>query len=59
MQKKVSVRTAAQMLGCTRKYLFDLLYESRLPGAHKNGRLWEIPVQAVEAYRKAREVKNA
>jgi excisionase family DNA binding protein len=53
--KAMSVRDAAKMLGCTRKYLFDLLYEGRLPGAQKIGRQWQIPIHSVEARLKARE----
>lgn len=57
--KSVSVRDAARMLGCTRKYLFDLLYEGRLTGAHKVGRQWRIPVRSLEARLKAREANGS
>jgi excisionase family DNA binding protein len=47
-QKVLSVREAAQRLGCTLKYVYDLLYCGRLP-AQKHGQQWRIPVAAVEA----------
>jgi excisionase family DNA binding protein len=46
--KVLSVREAAQRLGCTLKYVYDLLYSGRLP-AQKSGQQWRIPVAAVEA----------
>lgn len=55
--KSLSVREAAKMLGCTRKYLFDLLYEDRLIGAHKVGRQWQIPVRSIEARLKERQAQ--
>jgi len=50
----LSVRQAARQLGYTQKYIRDLLYEQRLPGAFKKGRIWWIPIQAVERRLKAR-----
>lgn len=51
--KVLSVREAAQRLGCTLKYVYDLLYSGRLP-AQKDGHHWRIPVEAVEARLKHR-----
>jgi excisionase family DNA binding protein len=58
MQKTVSVREAAKMLGCSRKWLFDLLYEDRLPGARKAGRQWQIPVSVIQERLREREARN-
>jgi len=52
-QKVLSVREAARRLGCTLKYVYDLLYSGRLP-ARKRGQQWRIPSQAVEARLKQR-----
>jgi excisionase family DNA binding protein len=46
-QKTSSVREAAKQLGCTLKYIYDLLYSARLPG-EKVGREWRIPVEALK-----------
>lgn len=51
----VTVREAALRAGWTLKYIYDLLYSGRLPGAQKVGRTWRIPVQAIEARLQARE----
>lgn len=56
--KRLSVREAAQRLGCTRKFVFDLLYENRLTGAKKAGREWRIPVAAIEQRLRQREARN-
>jgi len=45
----VTVREAAIKLGCTLKFVYDLLYAGRLAGAAKVGRTWRIPVSTVEA----------
>jgi excisionase family DNA binding protein len=50
-----TVRQAAARLGYTRKYIFDLLYEGRFPGAAKIGRNWVIPAEAVQARLAARK----
>jgi excisionase family DNA binding protein len=52
-QKVLSVREAAKRLGCTLKYVYDLLYSGRLP-ARKSGHQWRIPAEAVEARLKQR-----
>jgi excisionase family DNA binding protein len=46
--KPLSVREAAKQLGCTLKYIYDLLYSGRLAG-EKVGRQWRIPVGALRA----------
>ena len=45
--KVLSVREAARRLGCTLKYIYDLVYSGRLP-AQKDGQQWRIPAEAVE-----------
>jgi len=47
--ESLGVREAAQRLGCTTKYVYDLLYSRRLRGAQKVGKIWSIPVKAIEA----------
>jgi excisionase family DNA binding protein len=47
-QKTLSVREAAKQLGCTLKYVYDLLYSGRLAG-EKVGRQWRIPAGALRA----------
>jgi excisionase family DNA binding protein len=54
----MGVRTAAQRLGCTLKYVYDLLYSGRLP-ARKIARQWRIPAAAVEARLRARKASDA
>lgn len=53
--KALTVQQAAIELGVSLKYVRDLLYEQKLPGARKKGRVWEIPFAAVEARLKARQ----
>ncbi len=50
----VSVREAALRMGCTLKYIYDLIYSGRV-AARKVGREWRIPVEALEARLKARK----
>jgi excisionase family DNA binding protein len=57
MKQTMSIREAAQRLGCTLKYVYDLVYAGRLD-AEKGGRCWQISVSAVESWRKNREAKN-
>jgi excisionase family DNA binding protein len=52
-QETIGVREAAQRLGFTMKYLYDLIYTGRLE-AKKVGRSWRIPAQTVEARLKQR-----
>ena len=42
----VSVQETARRLGCTLKWVYDLLYAGKLPG-QKVGRSWRIPESAV------------
>ncbi len=58
MSQVLTVRQAARKLDCTTKYIFDLLYSNRLPGARKVGRKWLIPAAALEAKLRAREACN-
>ena len=53
MKNMLTVREVAQKLGCTLKYVYDLLYCGRLP-ANKLGRRWMIPLSAVESHLKER-----
>jgi excisionase family DNA binding protein len=53
--KDLTVKQAALRLGVTLKYVRDLLYESKLPGATKVGKRWVIPSPAVEARLKTRQ----
>ena len=55
--KTMGVRTAAQRMGCTLKYIYDLLYSGRLRG-RKVGKRWHIPAHAVEARLKARNAND-
>jgi excisionase family DNA binding protein len=51
--KELTVQQTALRLGVTLKYVRDLLYEQKLPGAYKKGRVWVIPASIVEARQKA------
>ena len=51
-QGRLTVRDAAQQLGCTTKYVFDLLYSRRFDGAQKLDGRWSIPRAAVEKVRR-------
>jgi len=55
---ELTVQQAARRLGVTLKYVRDLLYEQRLPGAYKRERVWRIPLAAVEAQMRIRESHN-
>lgn len=54
----VSVREAAMRMKLTQKYVRDLLYEERLPGAKKQDGVWQIPIGAIERHLKARGGRN-
>ena len=56
--KMLSPREAALMRRCTLKYIYDLLYAGRLPGAFKAGRQWKIPAKSLEPRRKTGEVND-
>ena len=60
MQKRetLTVRQTAIRLGCTLKYIFDLLYAGKLAGARKRERQWQIPVSAVEERLKRQVVRR-
>jgi len=53
--KELTVQQTAQRLGVTLKYVRDLLYEGKFPGARKAGRKWAIPISAVDERLKGRE----
>ena len=50
--RELTVQQTALRLGVTLKYVRDLLYEQKLPGARKMGRVWVIPASAIEARQK-------
>jgi excisionase family DNA binding protein len=52
-QRTIGIREAAQRLGFTMKYLYDLIYTGKLK-AEKVGRSWRIPTHVVEARLKQR-----
>jgi excisionase family DNA binding protein len=57
VKQSISVREAAAKLGCTLKYVYDLLYAGKLL-SEKSGRQWRISGAAVEAHLKNREARN-
>ena len=52
-----TVRRAAQRLGFTRKYVYDLLYEGKLPAKKIRG-VWFISDAAIAEKRKQQEVEE-
>ena len=57
MRQMLSVREAAGKLGCTLKYVYDLLYAGKLQSEKTGGR-WRISASALNERLKAREGKN-
>lgn len=57
MKQTLSVRETAEKLGCTLKYIYDLLYAQKLP-SQKVGRQWRISASAVESWLRNREGRN-
>lgn len=53
--KSLSVREAALKLRNTQKFVRDLLYERKLPGAEKINGHWVIPTSAIKARLRARQ----
>ena len=51
MKQTISVREAAAKLGCTLKYVYDLLYAGKLK-SEKCDREWRIPMAAIEGWQK-------
>lgn len=54
----VTVRKAAQELGYTRKYVYDLLYEGKLPARKVQG-VWFISDAAIAAKRKQQGIEES
>lgn len=54
-RRELTVQQTALRLKVTLKYIRDLLYEAKLPGAYKDGRIWRIPASAVEQWQQARQ----
>jgi excisionase family DNA binding protein len=52
----LSVPSAARKLGCTLRYVYDLLYAGRLKAEKVDGR-WKIPVAEVEARLRRRDAQ--
>lgn len=46
----LSVKEAAERLKVSQRRIVDLINEDRFPGAFKKGRVWRIPVEAVEHF---------
>ena len=59
MKDTMTVREAAKKLGCTLKYVYDLLYAGRFKGARKVGRSWAIPEVSIKTILNKRERDNA
>lgn len=53
MKQTISVRETAAKLGCTLKYVYDLLYTGKLR-SEKIGRQWRIFASSVEGWQKKR-----
>jgi excisionase family DNA binding protein len=51
-----TVPETARRLGCTTKYVYDLLYSGLIRATKRDGR-WEIPVKAVDDRLARREAK--
>ena len=47
-QFEVSPREGAQRLGVSMQFMYQLLWAGKLPGT-KVGKVWQIPIQAIEA----------
>lgn len=54
MKGDLSVRESAVEMGCSTKWIYDLLYARRIPGARKLGKSWRIPRQAIQARKAVR-----
>jgi excisionase family DNA binding protein len=52
---ELTVTEAAQLKGCTLKYIYDLLRMGRFVGARKVGRRWLIPEASVGPLDRQRE----
>jgi hypothetical protein len=55
MAKPYDVRAAVLETGFSAKYIRDLLYAERIPGARKVRGKWELPAAAVEKLRKRKQ----
>ena len=51
--KALSVRETASIMGCTLKYVYDLLYAKRLDGI-KIGKTWRVSDRSVQSRLKSR-----
>jgi excisionase family DNA binding protein len=57
MPREITVREAAQRLGCTLHHAYALVYANRLPSRKVAGR-WLIPSAAVESRIKQRAARG-
>lgn len=57
MKRTITVRETAHRLGCTLKWVYDLLYADKLK-AVKQGRRWAISAAAVHKLLTARRGQN-
>lgn len=48
---QLTVAGAAEYLGCSLNYVYQLLRMRRLEGATRSGKIWLIPKSALDAYR--------
>jgi excisionase family DNA binding protein len=53
-ERFLSVPAAARKLGCTLRYVYDLVYAGRIKAEKITGR-WRIPVTEIEARLKKRD----
>lgn len=58
MQRMLTGTQAARELGHCYKHVYELAARGLLPGAHKTGRVWRIPMRAVVAYKRKRIAQN-
>ncbi len=56
IEASFTVPETARRLGCTTKYVYDLLYSGGLRAAKRDGR-WKIPGKAIEDRLAKREAK--
>ena len=58
LNKTLSVKETAQRMGCSLKWIFDLLHAAKLKGAEKVHGKWRIPYEVVEERLRERGARN-
>ncbi len=58
-RSELSIRETATRLRCTLKYVLDLVYAGKLPGARKLRNRWQIPTAAVTNWLARRKVRGS